>query len=495
MTGGSLLAAICWSFLRATGIAALAVPVVELLWHATAAAAMRRTRILLVCLVVAPLFIPELLPGFHYRISASKWSAMIGLSATGSGVATELLYLLLQLCRAVSTGFLLRFLLPGPVRRSTSLHSWLLLRTDLKPERWFPGWIILNIHLRYRPLLLLWGLLTLRSFQEFETAALMQIDQAPVSWTVWMFDAIAAGLQQAEVIQRVMIPVSLQGGLLIILLMLVSGRRQQTWLQDSGPAVAREKLALTRTILAGWVLLLILYVALPVTGNLLSGVSGLRWILSSSGILRRTLSQLGVSLAFALSASAGALGTAALALNMSGRVRRRVLAWILLLPGLSGPLCTALLLQFLFQLPGLQAFWGTFVPLLAGLVLSSLPGAFLAVLLLQNRRNLSGVLTAELLGGANDHRRIVSGKLLWHLSDGRWLLAWLLLSQWCFWNVTISSMLHPPSIELVVTRLYNEMHFSRTEALLGLTLLSSITPCFVFALLMLVLRVRRWLVP
>jgi hypothetical protein len=75
------------------------------------------------------------------------------------------------------------------------------------------------------------------------------------------------------------------------------------------------------------------------------------------------------------------------------------------------------------------------------------------------------------------------------------LLAWLLLSQWCFWNVTISSMLHPPSIELVVTRLYNEMHFSRTEALLGLTLLSSVTPCLVFALLMLVLRVRRWLVP
>ena len=36
--------------------------------------------------------------------------------------------------------------------------------------------------------------MALLGFQEFETAALMQIDQYPISWSVWLFDAHAARL-------------------------------------------------------------------------------------------------------------------------------------------------------------------------------------------------------------------------------------------------------------------------------------------------------------
>jgi hypothetical protein len=52
----------------------------------------------------------------------------------------------------------------------------------------------------------------------------------------------------------------------------------------------------------------------------------------------------------------------------------------------------------------------------------------------------------------------------------------LLLTQWCFWDVTTTSILRPLSPEPVVTRLYNEMHFARTEALLGLTVLAGLSP-------------------
>ena len=36
--------------------------------------------------------------------------------------------------------------------------------------------------------------MALVTFQEFETAALMQIDRYPISWSVWLFDAHAARL-------------------------------------------------------------------------------------------------------------------------------------------------------------------------------------------------------------------------------------------------------------------------------------------------------------
>ncbi|MGV2341707.1 MAG UNVERIFIED_CONTAM: hypothetical protein LVR18_49645 [Planctomycetaceae bacterium] len=103
--------------------------------------------------------------------------------------------------------------------------------------------------------------------------------------------------------------------------------------------------------------------------------------------------------------------------------------------------------------------------------------------------------TASLLLLAPDfRRRKLAAQLLWKLQDLPLVTALLLLTQWVFWDVTTASLLHPLTFEPIVTRLYNEMHFARTEALLGLSAVSLAAPTACFAVaagLLLLNRYRR----
>ncbi len=492
MTGITLQAAVLLTLLRAILVAGIALPCSAAVCRWTAAAGTATARMLRVSVGVAPVVVPELLPGFHYRIAASEWALLTGLSAENTGVFTELLYLLLQLARSTAAGLLLRYLLPAAGDAATALHSWQLLRPRLAPIVWLRGWWSLWLRNSWQPELFLWCVLGLRVFQEFETAALMQIDRSPVAWSVWLFDASAAGLQQSELLR--LTPYPLVPELLLLLLLWVGGRLRKSGDEHSGDRVNQVsgRSSADALVLLGCGGLWLLYVLLPLLGGLLPGISGLSLLAESAGMLRRTLIQLAVSLGFAFAAAAGALALATRLLQQRLQGFRRALLLLLLLPGLSGNLVVALLLQFSFQLPFLLGLRDTFVPLLAGLVISVLPGAVVLVLLLRSSAGEAAVHSAELLQcAAEPARRRAAARLLWELSDGRWVMAWLLTAQWCFWNVTVSSILRPPAIELVVNRLYNEMHFARTEALLGLTLLATAAPAILAGLLLGVLRIIR----
>ncbi len=493
MTGITLQAAVLLTLLRAALVAGMALPCSTVVCRWVAAARTSRARMLRICISVAPVIIPELLPGFHYRIAASAWAQQTGVPLQNTAALTELLYLLLQLVRSVAAAVLLRYLLPAGSRASTALHSWRLLRPRLATGVWLRGWWSLSLRTCWQPGLFLWCVLGLRVFQEFETAALMQIDRAPVAWTVWLFDASAAGLRQSELLR--LTPYPLFPEILLLLLLLSWGRQAG---QDGDEQSGEHRQRTASWSWAELVVLLssgglwVLYVLLPLLGSLLPGISGLLLLAESGGMVQRTLVQMGVSLGFAFAAAAGALALATRLLRERQQGFRRVLLWLILLPGLSGNLVVALLLQFSFQLPLLLELRDTFVPLLAGLVFSVLPGALVMVLLLRSMSSESAVHSAELLQQSSGlPRRRAASRLLWELSDGRWVMAWLLTAQWCFWNVTVSSILRPPAIELVVNRLYNEMHFARTESLLGLTLLATIAPALLAVLLLCILRIVR----
>jgi len=64
----------------------------------------------------------------------------------------------------------------------------------------------------------------------------------------------------------------------------------------------------------------------------------------------------------------------------------------------------------------------------------------------------------------------------WRLTTGRWLLGGLIIAHRCFWDVTVASILRPVELEPVVTRLYNEMHYGRTEALMSLSIFAAFVP-------------------
>ena len=73
--------------------------------------------------------------------------------------------------------------------------------------------------------------------------------------------------------------------------------------------------------------------------------------------------------------------------------------------------------------------------------------------------------------------------ILWQLNRRRRVLVLAILSHWCLWDVTIASTLRPVTFEPIVTRLYNEMHYGRTETLVALTVLTIATPFIAYLLI------------
>ena len=170
-----------------------------------------------------------------------------------------------------------------------------------------------------------------------------------------------------------------------------------------------------------------------------------------------------------------------------------------MLPGLSGSLFIALLLLAVFQFSAaplwltkvLRGLYDTWLPMLAGLTLFALPRALLLVVLLEVVTAPASVHSAELLT-ASPARRIVqtANIILWRMTSLRWLLAAAVLTHWCFWDVSIVSILRPVRFEPVVTRLYDEMHYGHTELLVTRSLMTLLLPGVVFVL---IAMVWRWL--
>ncbi|MFN8707608.1 MAG: hypothetical protein ACK50J_13075, partial [Planctomyces sp.] len=106
-----------------------------------------------------------------------------------------------------------------------------------------------------------------------------------------------------------------------------------------------------------------------------------------------------------------------------------------------------------------------------------LPKAWLITALLKSRRDDTGIHSAQLLCASDDQGvRMTGRQLLWKLKYAGWCFGGLLICHWCFWDVTTASILRPLRTEPVVTRLYNEMHYGRTETLTLMAALSLILP-------------------
>ena len=180
MSDSLLITALCASLLRSVivcSIAGLLLPLFSGWIQRSGTRAARMTRELL---CVLPFFTPDLLTGFHYRLTASAWAGISG--GISYVLLTELLYGILQLFRAVALGMLLRHVIPAPTDSSEALYSWQLLRSRMPRLRWYREWYRLQLAGPWRNPLLTWSLTAVVIFQEFETAALMQIDQHP--WSV-----------------------------------------------------------------------------------------------------------------------------------------------------------------------------------------------------------------------------------------------------------------------------------------------------------------------
>lgn len=516
---------IAWSFTRSILIAGTALWPVTILLRQIAACQSVRTRRIWLLLTVFPFFVPELLIGFNYRLTATQLSS--GSSPFVAAICTEFLYALLQLARSTATGVALFLLLPRSDVTRESLYSWDLLRPqqykhDAKASslpvyqsptrrdgekqvhhslarracekldslfpKWRRGWLRLRMIGPWQPLLISWSVMALITFQEFETAALMQIDRHPVAWSVWLFDSHAASQPLSDSLRMIVVPLLCELLLLAPALFLLcrSQRSSAASAESSSEDVSASRKSSGNSTGSAVMMLLpgiLLFLAWPIAVNALTTANGLVMMMFRGTLMRQSFNQILISTAYAAASTFIAMSVSAricrsfVVSPASRRPLKLIAAGALILPGLTGSLVLSLLLLAAFQTPPLRPLYDTWLPMMIGQSLAVLPKALAVVLLLQKTTDAAAIHSARMLmaSSAAGLRRFASG-ILWRLTTGRWLLGGLIVAHLCFWDVTVSSILHPVELEPVVTRLYNEMHYGRNEALMSLALLAALTP-------------------
>jgi hypothetical protein len=495
----TLTESLLWSTIRCVFVASISLAPVAILTQQIECSTTTRSRRLWLFLAVLPFFVPELLIGFNYRLTATQLSQ--GTSSLFAAVSTEFLYLLLLVARSTAFGVAVRQMVTRSSVSKESLHAWNSLKpsnssretNSLTMMQWRQGWLMLHLTGPWRSSLIAWSIMALTSFQEFETAALMQIDRYPVTWSVWLFDAHANRQPLSDSIRMILGPLAIELILLSPALWMLFRHAPKASVQSFTPYSDSSRLSTYR--LRSLICLfpgLVLFLAWPLLVNLRSALSGLRALLQNTGLLQMAAEQILTSTGFAVAA-------AILAINLSGmmqpaldrpdtnspasRVFKKILL-LLLIPGLMGSLVLSLLLVAAFQSSLLRPLYDTWLPMLLGQSLAILPRSFALVVIMNQMTERSALHSASLLMDSPqfETRQRVSS-IFWRMTTFRWLLCGLVIAQWCFWDVTTTSILRPVQLEPVVTRLYNEMHYGRTESLMSLTVLSLLIPLTLWGLL------------
>lgn len=495
----TLTESLLWSLIRCVFVASISLAPVAVLTQQIECSTTTRSRRLWMFLAVVPFFVPELLIGFNYRLTATQLSH--GTSGTFAAVSTEFLYLLLLIARSTAFGVAVRQMVTRSPVSKESLHVWNSLRPlnfsrqtgSLAMMQWRKGWLMLHLTGPWRSSLIAWSIMALTTFQEFETAALMQVDRYPVTWSVWLFDAHADRQPLSDSIRMILGPLTIELLLLSPALWMLFRHAPKAAVRSFTPYSASLELPSRR--LRSLLCLspgIILFLVWPLSANLRSAWSGLGALMHNTDLLKMAVEQILTSTGFAVAA-------AILAINLSGmmqpapgppdtssrdpRVFKNILL-LLLIPGLMGSLVLSLLLVAAFQHSLLRPLYDTWLPMLLGQSLMILPRSFALVVIMNQMTERSALHSASLLMSSPQFeiRQRVSS-IIWRITTFRWLLCGLVIAQWCFWDVTTTSILRPVQLEPVVTRLYNEMHYGRTESLMSLTVLSLLIPLALWGLL------------
>lgn len=414
-----------------------------------------------------PLFVPDLLIGFAYRLTSAQ--------LLHSVAATEALYAVLLLSRIIALQFAVQLMLPCSAVSAEALHSWQL--NQHRDRKWWFTWLRLQVSGPARAPLVAWLAGALLCFQEFETAALLQIDRHPIAWTVWLFDAHAAGEPLSSSLSFAAPALVLQCVWLLPCLWLLLSRSAQTPHASVDMRLTHDSRALKFLATTVVVVGVFLVLCWPIASNAAELLEGIRSLASQQTLWPRSKQILASLTECTLAAY--------LALQVCGyanALKPRALKFLLMLPGLCSPLVLSLSLLAVFQLPILHRLYDTWLPMLLGHVLLLLPRAMLLVTVLSFLTPPASRHAGQLLFSAQHKPTITSARQLsWTMHKKKWLLALAILTHWCFWDVTIAATLRPVTFEPVITRLYNEMHYGRTETLVAMTGLALLIPLMIFA--------------
>jgi hypothetical protein len=147
------------------------------------------------------------------------------------------------------------------------------------------------------------------------------------------------------------------------------------------------------------------------------------------------------------------------------------------------------------QLPGISVLRSTPIPSLIAFVLFLLPRAILLLVAFQMFKDnqASNVLGRMVASSPAPKSRNAVANLAWRAFGQPVFLVVVILFYWCFTNLTVSSILNPPTIVPLPVRLYNLMHYGQTGPLSVMAMLSFLAPLTLIATLAILLPriVRR----
>ena len=445
------------------------------------------TRNLALCLLLVPFFTPELIVGYAY----AKFSLLPAIPALGGSESLQrglsqwvehftssghVLYVFLMAMKVAPVAALARQFAPQPAITDEALHCHRLLRqnaaslTDWRIQHW-SMWCRGPLRRAAIPFAI--GFLFV--FQEFEIASLMAIP----AWTVHLFDAQFQGLQLSVTLQRVVFPIAIE--LLVIVPILLVVARRQPVLGDSAVPVRMS----TRANRLGFVSLLLsvfFLTILPCHVIGTSGFNGLSLFWKNSVMLSSFAKELMTGFLLAAAASVGAWLVSGFLLRQSTGPASskvwRIVTVAICVPGLAGPLAISLQILTIIQLPGVSSLRSTPFPSLLAFLLFLLPRAImlLAAFRLLSTRQSSDALASFVARSRSPKSPLSVASLSWHVFARSHFWVLVALFYWGFTNLTVSSILNPPSIVPLPVRLYNLMHYGQNGPLSVMALLSVVAP-------------------
>jgi hypothetical protein len=442
-----------WAGARAVVVAAAACSCARLCLPLLSRDGERRPRSYFLLLLV-PFLTPSLLTGYGY--------GSFSLSLVHHPVLNELLYSLLLLLRLTPLAALLLAASPAPQLDPSAMHSVRILAPG---SRRLPLGFLLRGPLRSS--LAAFLVVLLLAFGERELASLLGVGQ----WTVSLFDAQVGGLALADSLRLGLAPAGLQTVAVVLLLAaLLVGRNERApgWSSAGSPGQSSSPVP-AYLVLAGATVMV----------TLVPAATAFQGVLAAPGAL---LTQIGLLHDIVASTVLG-LAAAALAWLLAGSLVRH--PWLMVLaclPGLCGGLQVGLVVLALFQLPVLQALHDTVVPAVLGLTVVLVPYACALSLLLDVSGAGGALHSARLLGASPQpvvRRRAAA--LAARVAGRGWLWALLILFWLAYCEVTVTALLAPVTLTPAFVRLYNLMHYGRSEVLSVMLIIAVMLPLLLAA--------------
>lgn len=295
------------------------------------------------------------------------------------------------------------------------------------------------------------------AFAEFEIAARLAVS----AWPVAVFDAHAGGLALGESLVAVSIPASVSLVALVAAAVALGRRHARTAAVQPAPRVAGG-LVLAAAVVAN--------VVAPLVWLVPDAWAGFAAVARRAGPFA---SELGASLGVAVVAAVAADAIAGLA------VRRPAVGFALAVPGLLGALVPSLLAIAAMQSVD-GALYDTPIAWVCVATACLVPLAFVLRLAIARDAHATAVHTARLLA-AGPSTRATARAIRWSLVGRARLGVLVVVALVGSYEVTAASLLAPTGMTPATVRLYNLMHYERSQALSAMLVVAVCVPLIALA--------------